>query len=499
MKKALFVMLLSVSIFARVLHVGTGQTYSSLNQAAGAANPGDTILFHQGTYSGGQYISGLQGNAANWIHITVAQGDTVIFQGGGNAWHMVDPAYVRISGFIFQGQTSNGFNIDDGGSYATPAHHIIFENCTFRDINATGNNDLLKMSGVDSFEVRHCTFLNGAAGGSGVDMVGCHNGVFANNYFGNQGSNSIQAKGGTQFIRIENNVFKDGGQRSLNLGGSTGLAYFRPDTAHFEAADLWVYSNVFTGSIAPIAYVGCTRVVVINNTIYMPENWVIRILQETVDTTRFVPCSYNTFRNNIIYLGNISTECNVGPNTLPQTFTFSNNLWYNYQNTSWRGPNLPVTDSANIVNQDPAFANAAAGNFSIDSNSPAVGMGYPAAEPILDFSGKAFASPRSIGAIEGAAGTAAEMRATSPEFGFSVFPSPSTGGFYVSCFLPEQEKIAVSVYDLLGREVLALFRGVRPAGKHVLRYGSEGLAQGVYVLRVNKSGTVFSRRFVMVR
>ncbi|MBK9982774.1 MAG: hypothetical protein IPP15_10180 [Saprospiraceae bacterium] len=66
------------------------------------------------------------------------------------------------------------------GTYATPAHHIKFENCTFRNIDATGNNDLLKLSGLDSFEIRHCVFLNGADGGSGMDMVGCHDGLIKN-------------------------------------------------------------------------------------------------------------------------------------------------------------------------------------------------------------------------------------------------------------------------------------------------------------------------------
>jgi len=100
---------------------------------------------------------------------------------------------------------------------------------------------------LDSFSVSNCLFLNGSPGGSGIDMVGCHHGTFEGNRFEHMGANAVQAKGGTSDITIQRNFFKDGGQRSLNLGGSTGLQFFRPDTAHYEAADLRVYANIFVG------------------------------------------------------------------------------------------------------------------------------------------------------------------------------------------------------------------------------------------------------------
>ncbi len=191
MLSSLFKILSSFVIFlgyglpvpAKTLHVGTGQPYASLTQAISITVPGDSIIVHEGNYAGGLSIPNLQGTAAQWIYITAAPAAKVSFNGGVNSWHMTDAAYVKIKGFIFQQQTGNGFNIDDGGSYDSPSHHVIFDSCTFRDIRSTGNNDLLKMSGVDFFEVRNCIFLNGAAGGSGIDMVGCHEGLIKSNRF----------------------------------------------------------------------------------------------------------------------------------------------------------------------------------------------------------------------------------------------------------------------------------------------------------------------------
>jgi hypothetical protein len=377
----LFCFVIGTGIFqplsAVTRHVGASQTYSSLTQAVAVTIPGDTIMIHEGSYAGGLSFMNLQGTAGNWIHVISAPSETVIFNGGSNSWKMTDAAYVLIKGITFQHQTGNGCNVDDGGSYNTPSHHIVFESCTFRDIKSTGNSDLLKMSGVDFFEIKNCKFINGAAGGSGIDLVGCHEGLISGNRFENQGSNSIQIKGGSKNVRIENNFFKNGGQRTLNLGGSTNLKFFRPVDAPYEAAGLTVYSNIFIGSDAPITYVGCIQTEVINNTIYLPQKWVIRILQETVDTSRFFQCGNNSFKNNIIYRNSqVSNDCNIGPNTNPRSFSFSNNLWYHSQNPAWTGPELPVKDVNCMIGKNPLFNNAVSDDFTLGKSSPASGKGY---------------------------------------------------------------------------------------------------------------------------
>jgi len=382
---------------ARIREVGAGREFSRLQAAASGAQPGDTILIREGVYSGGDFVSNLQGMAEAWITIRAADGESVIFRGNSQAFHLSDPAYVRIKGLVFEGQTGNGVNIDDAATFETPAHHIIFENCEWRSMNATGNNDELKMSGVDTFTVRNCRFLNGSPGGSMIDMVGCHEGTFEDNYFENGGSNCIQAKGGTKNITIQRNFFKNGGARALNIGGSTGLQFFRDDNPTYEAAQIRVYANVFEGSMTPIAFVGAVNCEVVNNTIIRPERWAIRILQETTESG-FLSCGNNTFRNNIVVFGNTGQPAiNIGPNTAPETFTFSNNLWFNPDNTSWSGPNTPVSELSRILNQDPQFAGT---NYLLKETSPAIGKGFTMSEPKTDFFKKPFSANRSIGAIE---------------------------------------------------------------------------------------------------
>lgn len=460
------------------------------------AVPGDTILIHEGTYSGGLFVGDLQGTSQNWIYI-LAQGE-VVYNGGTNAWQFSDGAYLHIRGFTFRHQTGNGLNIDDGGSYESPAHHIIFEDCIFGDLDANGNNDLLKVSGLDSFEVRNCTFVNGASGGSGIDMVGCHDGLITGCYFENMGSNAIQAKGGTHRIRIERNVFKNAGQRSLNLGGSTGLPFFRPIDAPYEAAEIRVYANVFIGSVAPVAFVGCINSEVVNNTIYLPERWALRILQETVDETRFPPCGYNTFRNNIIYLDNrVSTECNMGPNTAPETFTFSNNLWYRIDQLNWNGPVLPVTDADQMVNEDALFIAPDLEDFRLQPGSPAIGNGYQVVMPEFDFIGHPFAIPRAIGAFEGADMTSSDKSEVEvfSKTDLRLWPNPVTEKIAIQLPEPVYGMIDIRLVNMSGQVVhqtimhfsgenettLAIPRGITGAITVLVQWGERQAARQVII------------------
>ncbi|HOJ91306.1 MAG TPA: right-handed parallel beta-helix repeat-containing protein, partial [Saprospiraceae bacterium] len=327
---------------ARILYVGSNQTYQTLSSAMQIVLPGDTIQILESTIAGGLTFQNKSGLPNKAITIKGKVGSKTIISGGGNSIQFSDCKHIILEDLICEFQTGNGMNIDDASSINTPSKHITIRNCIFRSISATGNNDLLKLSGLDSFMIENCSFENGSPGGSGIDMVGCHYGEIHHCFFRNPGDNAIQAKGGSSHLRYYSNQFFNAGNRTLNLGGSTGLQFFRPQNATSEASDIQVFSNYFEGSIAPIAFVGCRRVEVFHNTIVRPSKWAMRILQETVDPTRFLPCGENAFFNNIVVIeSNVSTEVNIGPNTDPNTFSFDHNLWYKINSTNWSGPVLP--------------------------------------------------------------------------------------------------------------------------------------------------------------
>jgi hypothetical protein len=381
-----------------------GDPYDTLNAALAVAQPGDMILLAAGTYAGGAFKANLKGNYVNPIVIAGDPGGGTIISGGTNAFQLSDPEYVVIQDLEITGQSGNGINIDDGGigSYATPAHHIVIRNVYVHDIGGGGNQDGIKLSGVDYFliEISEISYCGGGTSGSGIDMVGCHHGVIRANYLHHGSGNSIQGKGGTEGILIWQNFFFEGGERALNLGGSTGADYFRPQGADYEARNLRALVNIFVSCNAPISYVGCDGALAANNTIYLPQTWVARILQESV--TGFILCRNGRFINNIIVFnqGDLSTYVNVGPDTAPDTFTFANNLWHCLDNPGFTGPSLPVTETGGIYQQDPLFANPGGNDFHLGSLSPARGKGQRLWEVPADYDGIPYSWPPTLGVYE---------------------------------------------------------------------------------------------------
>jgi hypothetical protein len=464
------------TLFSTTLEVGNGKEYATLPPALNVVQPGDTIVVFEGTYNGGIFKSDLKGTAANWIVLQAAPGENVIFNGGSNAMQLSSAAYLVIDGFTFQGQTGNGLNLDDGATLITPAHHLIIQNCTFLALNATGNNDQMKMSGVDTFTVRNCKFYNGSEGGSSIDMVGCHVGNFTENYFENAGSNCIQNKGGTSNIFIQRNYFNNGGQRAINIGGSTGLQFFRPPGALYEAKQIYVHSNVFVGSTAPIAYVGAVDCEVVNNTIINPTRWAIRILQENTEPG-FLPCGNNKFINNIVYFTTTGQPAiNIGGNTEAETFQFSHNLWFNPENPQFT-PNTPVTE-AGRKNENPQFLDSM-GRIGVES--PAAKGGFPVNLPNVDFSGNGYWK------IEHPYGAHQPPHhlsvAEEKELGL-CFPNPTNSSISITSTELMNEQI--EIYAITGEKVFTTI------ANNDISISIHHLPNGVYAIRT-MNGTLIGR------
>ncbi|HEX6275485.1 MAG TPA: right-handed parallel beta-helix repeat-containing protein [Polyangiaceae bacterium] len=384
--------------------------YVELEDALAELTPGTALRIRPGTYAGGAFESGLAGTEAAPIWIGGVPGMArPVLSGGANAIQLSSASYLVLHDLEITGQEANGLNIDDGGTYPGGAsHHLVFRRLFVHDIGSGGNQDCLKLSGVDDFFVLESEF-HGCSGGSAIDHVGCHRGVIAQNEFVELGGNGVQSKGGSDDILITRNRFLDAGERAVNMGGSTGFEFFRPALVtsgeNFEARNVRVLSNLFRGGVSPVAFVGCVDCVAANNTIVDPERWIARILQETTSTAEytFAPARGGRFSNNAVYFASagLSTAVNVGGNTDAPSFEFSNNLWFAHDAPGESEPSsLPSTETGGIYGEDPAFASVATDEVSIDATSPLAGAGLGPAGVAGDLDGECYADPPSIGALE---------------------------------------------------------------------------------------------------
>ncbi|MCX7555965.1 right-handed parallel beta-helix repeat-containing protein [Xanthomonadaceae bacterium JHOS43] len=406
---------------SHVLHVATGgndsigngsstQPFATVVRAAQVALPGAAIVIHPGTYAGGQFVADLRGTAVApiWVGGMAGQPRPVI-EGGSNGIQFSRPAYVVLHDILVRNAGANGINIDDGGQYADPlaAHHVVVERLDIRDIGGGGNQDCLKISGLNDFQIRDSHFQNCGDGGSGIDFVGGHRGLVHGNVLIDIGGSGVQTKGGSSDIDIHANRFINGGSRALNMGGSTGLEFFRPPLSgshsNAEARRIRALSNLFVGSAqAPLNFVGCVDCVAAHNTIVNPGTWLVRVLQETGSQGGhvFEPTRNGLVQNNLFVFQRsqvTSSGVNVGSGTDASSFVWINNLFHAPDQPANSLPNLPGTVSGSLAGVDPGITPP---DYRIAPDSPAAGSGVTLDARLGDLGGACFADPPSRGAWE---------------------------------------------------------------------------------------------------
>ncbi|QDV53619.1 right-handed parallel beta-helix repeat-containing protein [Gimesia fumaroli] len=361
------------------IHVSRNE---ELRRALNSAKPGTTVLVAPGKYQGGLSLNNLKGTAKQPILIAAADPrQPPIFEGGNTCLHLIQPAHVELRHLILQGARANGLNIDDGGSKETPAHHVVLRNLTVQDIGSDRNHDGIKLSGLNDFQIQNCTVKRWGQKGSGIDMVGCQRGTISGCTFrdgDNIYGNGVQMKGGSRNITVSHCRFENAGSRAINIGGSTGLPFFRPQPAGFEAKDITVEDCTFIGSMAAIAFVGVDGAHVHHNTIYRPAKWVLRILQENKNNS-FVPSRKGRFTNNLVVLRSdeVREVINIGPQTAPETFQFADNWWYllDRPERTQQLVRLPTRETGGSYGQDPRFKAANSGDLSLQPDSPVKNVG----------------------------------------------------------------------------------------------------------------------------
>lgn len=366
---------------ASAQHTVTVSTTEELRRSAADAKPGWTIRLKPGEYRGGATIAALRGTEGKPIVIAGVDPDDPPRFVGGSGIHLVNPAYLELRDIVIDRPASNGLNIDDGGSMKQTALGITLRRIVVADVQRRGNYDGIKLSGLRGFVVDGCKLEVWGDGGAGIDMVGCADGRITGVTLVHRGpeatSTGIQCKGGTRGIVIDRCTFRNAGRRGVNIGGSTGLRYFRPQPpAGYEAKNITVRRCTFTGVNAAVAFVGCDGALVEHNTIYRPRRWAVRILQET-RADGFVPCRNGRFANNIVVWRSdeMRRAINIGSGTKPESFVFTGNWWYCTDKPSASKPQLPLAERGGTYGENPQLMAPESGDLRVGESSRARSVG----------------------------------------------------------------------------------------------------------------------------
>ena len=335
-------------------------TAEELSAALEAAGEGDEILLEPGTYAG-------QLTRDNLRQVTIRSddpGNPAVIEGGDYGLHLTDPVQVTLSDLVFQGQAENGINIDDAGSYETPARAIRLIRITVKDIVNSGNHDAIKMAGVEDFVIDGARVENWGDDGSAIDFVGCRDGLVQNSLLIHTtlkvGGSGIRPKGGSKDIIIRANRIElpVATGRAIQAGGSTDAEFFRftKGDKDYEADRITIEGNVVVGGGAAFSWVNIDGGIAHHNLAHGPAPWVMRILNEN-EGSAIVVTKNGQFHDNEVAFetgGAFNTAVNIGDSTEPETFQFARNSWLNLSNPTPDGSRLelPTEESDGVYGEE---------------------------------------------------------------------------------------------------------------------------------------------------
>jgi hypothetical protein len=99
--------------------------------------------------------------------------------------------------------------------------------------------------------------------------------------------------------------------------------------------------------------------------------------------------------------------------------------------------------------------------------------------------------------------TATEPPAAAPAPSLALAPNPASVGVDLTYTLGAATAVRLEVVDALGRLVATIADGMRPAGRHSVRWDGRthagAAAPGVYLVRLEAAGSVVTRRLTLGR
>jgi hypothetical protein len=136
--------------------------------------------------------------------------------------------------------------------------------------------------------------------------------------------------------------------------------------------------------------------------------------------------------------------------------------------------------------------------FNLSAESPAVGLVEYTGEPLKDFDGVAYGTPRSVGAFEGNPSTGLlDFPETTDSYCY-VAPNPFNGVSQFNFSVDFAAETHLRIYDIRGRLVKERAEWYQP-GENQLAIDFPDMASGVYLYHLDNGSSNYVGKLTVLR
>ncbi|MGB5893268.1 MAG: T9SS type A sorting domain-containing protein, partial [Ignavibacteriaceae bacterium] len=89
-----------------------------------------------------------------------------------------------------------------------------------------------------------------------------------------------------------------------------------------------------------------------------------------------------------------------------------------------------------------------------------------------------------------------------PPYSFNLdqnFPNPFNPTTSIRFSLPSERFISLTVYDVLGSEIVTLVNEEKPAGEYEVEFNSKGLTSGIYFYQLKVGKFIETKKMILLK
>jgi parallel beta-helix repeat protein/predicted outer membrane repeat protein len=149
------------------------------------------------------------------------------------------------------------------------------------------------------------------------------------------------------------------------------------------------------------------------------------------------------------------------------------------------------------IDEDPLFVNVDEDDYHLAEGSPCIDVGDPHSDldpdsTRADMGALYYDHDNAVYETEGSSLPAQFLIS-------SIYPNPFNSSVTIKYSLPIPSHVSLEVYNTQGRRMTTLFKGQQTAGFHTINLNAGDLPSGLYFVRLNASGNVFTQKVMLIR